>query len=109
MLDGLYKIKFASKERIAGEGYVALLGDRALGGGDGYCYLGKVELRRGTYLRIAFEIRRHDPAARSVFGDINSYRITIYGDLADKEGHLYGKIDGQGNSKLVVYFEKLAD
>jgi hypothetical protein len=109
MLDGLYKIKFAQKDRTAGEGYVALLGDRALGGGNGYGYLGRVELRRGTYLRIAFEIRRHDPEARSVFGDIDTYRITVYGDLADNEGHLYGKIDGQGDTKLVVYFEKLAD
>ena len=80
MNDGLWIIEFWSPLGLFGRGVMVVDGERVLGGDLGYYYSGQCKFENG---RVSGEIDiiRFDPSAVSVFGDIESFTLSLQGKM----------------------------
>jgi hypothetical protein len=84
MYNGLWTVEFISMDHRVGKGVIVLSGDpsggRLLGGDSGYYYSGNYTINNNK-LSGNVIIIRHDPTGISVFGDIDSFKLSFSGQI----------------------------
>jgi hypothetical protein len=80
MKDGFYKVKFAVPGGDSGGGIVVVRDNAINGGDEGYLYTGKVN-ESGDTMTAELSILNHDPNARSVFGNVASFKLPLTGHV----------------------------
>ena len=85
-LPGFYTVQFASNEYIndsekQGNGFILLSPDGKIQGGDGgYDYHGNYRLKNDQ-IHADINIRRRDPNAQSIYGNVEQFDLTLEGVL----------------------------
>lgn len=89
--DGLYTARFRTPLDDA-SGVVVVLGDTVYGGDTGMYYFGRFAERDGE-IEVNLEIRRHNEATHSVFGDFDGFKMTLKGRKVGDEWRCEGRAD----------------
>ena len=80
MNDGLWIIEFWSPLGLFGKGIMVVDGERVLGGDFGYYYSGQCKFDNGS-IKGEINVIRFDPSAISVFGDVESFTLSLLGKM----------------------------
>ena len=91
-LDGLYTIRFRTPLDDA-SGVVVVIGDTVYGGDTGMYYFGKLARLSDGKVSVNVEIRRHNEATHSVFGDFDGFKMTLTGFPHGEEWKMEGRAD----------------
>ncbi|MFZ5451871.1 MAG: hypothetical protein ACOZF2_08400 [Thermodesulfobacteriota bacterium] len=78
--NGLWTVEFISMIGRSGKGVVVLNNNRLLGGDAGYYYSGNYEIDNNKFSGNLLIIR-YDPMGISVFGDIDSFKLSFTGEV----------------------------
>ena len=80
MFDGLWTVEFISMSNRSGKGVIVISDGRLLGGDSAYYYSGNYKIENNNISGDIFIIR-YEPIGISVFGDINSFKLTFSGKI----------------------------
>ncbi|SDD39189.1 GrlR family regulatory protein [Sporomusa acidovorans] len=108
MTKSLWSIKFESDMKDFGSRVVMLDGDQVVGGDMGYYYLGKCTIS-GSSASAVITITKHNRAITSVFGDINSFKLTLTGNVNGDQISLSGNVEGFPQMKLTATMKKIVN
>ena len=83
-MDGLWVVEFWSSLGLFGRGVMVLSGQRILGGDVGYYYVGRCTFDDGK-INGEVDVIRFDPNTISVFGDIESFTLSLDGTISGSD------------------------
>lgn len=98
MIDGLYVAKFRTPLDEAA-GVIVISGVKVMGGDSGMYYLGEI-FEDGDKITVKMNVHRHNEVALSVFGDFDSFALTLTGK---KRGDGY-EFEGRADAAPVMRF-----
>jgi len=108
MNDGLWVVEFWSSLGLFGRGVMVLNGQRVLGGDLGYYYSGKCAFD-GNTLQGEIDVIRFDPDVVSVFGDIESFTLSLNGAIQGTEFTAQATSDAFPNLQMEIRGSKRED
>ena len=109
MVDGLWTVEFISVTNRFGKGILVLLPNGRLVGGDSaYYYSGNYKTENSKIIGNAFVIR-YDPTGMSVFGDLDSFKLSFCGQINNSHFSAGGSIDNMPDIKIRIVGNKKED
>lgn len=107
MISGIYSAKFVSNKQVAGSGVVVFTGGALYGGDATYYYKGKYKRDGNNNITATVQVANHSGTASSVFGPLDSFRLTLNG-IASTEGFtLSGQVEGQPTLLITISLKKV--
>ncbi len=106
--DGLWAVEFISTMNRSGKGVIVLSKKRLLGGDSGYYYTGSYDINNGVITADIIVIR-HDPNWLSVFGNIDSFKLSFSGQTDNLSFTAIGSIVGAPQLKIRIVGAKKED
>ena len=107
-MDGLWVVEFSSSLGLFGRGVMILNGQRILGGDVGYYYSGKCTFD-GCNIQGEVDAIRFDPDVISVFGDIESFTLSLHGTIQGTDFRAQATSDTFPNLQMEVKGSKKED
>ena len=108
--NGLWTVEFISTMNRSGKGVIVLKDGRLLGGDTGYYYTGSYEINFDTKSMTAnIIVIRHDPNWFSVFGNIDSFKLSFSGSVDNLHFSAMGTIVGMPEYKIRIVGNKKED
>lgn len=104
----LWSIKFGSSMHDFGSGVVVLDGDQVVGGDEGYYYLGKCTISEDS-VSVLIAVTKHNLAIPSVFGNINSFNLTLNGNINGDIISLSGHVEERPHMQLTAIIKKIVN
>ena len=108
MKAGLYVVNFSSSFGNFGGGVVTIESGRIQGGDSGYLYLGTYQTK-DTALSAQVTVKRHNPNAQSIFGNLNEFDLSLHGSFTDNSFTANGSVSGRPMAKININAKKVAD
>ncbi|MBM4276236.1 MAG: hypothetical protein FJ134_17565 [Deltaproteobacteria bacterium] len=106
--NGLWTVEFISTIGRSGKGVVILHNKRLLGGDSGYYYTGNYDINHNRFSGNLFVIR-HDPTGISVFGDVDSFKLSLSGEVDNLHFSAVASIPEMPQFKIKVVGNKKED
>lgn len=113
-IEGLWTVQFArSEEELAGirveeelnrGGVFVLSGNRLLGGGISFYFVGTYKIT-GSNIEMTVNATRYNDIVKSPFGPFNETRSLFKGMVDDKKMTLHGHVEDNPQNKLVIKAE----
>jgi len=113
-VDGLWTIEFSkSEEEFSGlkveeqmnrGGIIVLSGNRLLGGGLSYYFIGSYSVT-GSNIDISLDAIKYNDIVSGPFGDTNKARVIFKGNITGNSMTLRGHLEDKPNSKLLIRAE----
>ena len=107
MEKSLWSVQFQSNSQSFGGGVVILDGNQAVGGDAGYYYIGQC-LFNGNSVSATVTITKHGPGV-SIFGNINSFKLILSGNLNGDAINFSGHVDQAPQMKISAVMKKLTN
>jgi hypothetical protein len=108
MFDGLWTVEFISMINRSGKGVLIARDKRLLGGDSSYYYSGNYEIN-GNNIAGTVIIIRYEPTGISVFGDVDSFKISFSGQIDNLHFSATGSIVNMPNFKIKIVGNKKED
>ena len=106
--DGYYEVSFSSNAGNVGAGKLTMK-DLTLSGVDvGFFYDGAFEELGEDEYTGHVEIRQHNKDMESVFGDFDSYKLMLKGQIKDGKAQLKATMVGQEDLALQVQMKRVS-
>jgi len=106
--NGLWTVDFISTLNRSGKGVIVLSNKRLFGGDSGYYYTGSYNIKNGI-ITADLVVIRHDPNWLSVFGAIDSFKLSFSGQADNLHFKALGSIVGAPELKISIVGNKKED
>jgi hypothetical protein len=106
--NGLWTVDFISTLNRSGKGVIVLSNKRLFGGDSGYYYTGSYNINNGIITADIIVIR-YDPNWVSVFGPIDSFKLSFSGQANYQQFTAIGSIVGAPDLKIRIAGNKKED
>lgn len=101
MNDGIYHVRFSAGHGQIGEGLAVIKSGKVNGGDTGYLYTGTL-IQSGMTATSQLHVKQWNPTARSVFGPLKAFDLTLAGTGSGDEFTVNGSIAGQPGQRIQI-------
>ncbi|MFH1595672.1 MAG: GrlR family regulatory protein [Pseudomonadota bacterium] len=106
--NGLWTVEFISTINRTGKGVLVLYNRRLLGGDSAYYYSGNYEINKNKISGNLIVIR-YEPIGISVFGDIDSFKLSFSGEVNNLHFSAVANIPNMPQLKIRIVGNKKED
>lgn len=106
--NGLWIIEFISTLKREGKGVITLSNGRLSGGDSGYYYTGDYDINDGKIIGNIIAIK-HNPNWESVFGNIDSFKLSFFGEVNSDHFSAIGSVVGMPQYKISIIGKRKQD
>mgnify|MGYP006284732149 CR=1 FL=1 len=107
MKDGLYIAEFRTPLDEAA-GVIVIHDGKIMGGDSGMYYRGALTERSGD-IEVKMTVRRHNPAAQSVFGDFDAFDLSLKGREKGDHYEFEGRADAAPSLRFAATLKPAQD
>jgi hypothetical protein len=107
MVSGIYSAEFASNQNVMGRGVVIFTESTLHGGDEAYYYKGKFKREGNNNISAAVDVGNHSGNPTSIFGPLNSYRLTLNGVSNNQGFTLSGQVEGRPTLMITIKLKKV--
>jgi len=110
-LNGIYAAVFIANQDAVGAGVIVIDGGRLHGGDTSFFYRGKYRLDGQNEKKITanVEVEKHSPYLESVYGQLDSYRLTLTGIIQPTGFTLSGQVAGQSELTMDIQLRRVSN